>query len=252
MHPTKFIPGDVMSWVKLFRKSLDSPVFQNPNLWQVWCYCLMRANHKQSKILWNKSEIILREGEFITGRFQGAKDCNMNPNTFYLQLKTLEKLGNITISSNNKNSLVTIVNWASYQHQPENDNNKKTEETQNYNNKSNDLKPINKGQNELDLNFITTKCQQNNTDKKIKNKIIDFVFSLTETVRNSNSVYSIVNKFSVLLGEDKLLEILQGLSERQKIFENENKLASYLQACKPKEMVYDKLRTITADEPGWM
>ena len=146
------------SWIKLYRKSLESAVFQNSNLWQVWCYCLMRANHKEVKILWNKEEETLKEGTFIVGRLEGAKQCKMKPTTFYLQLKTLQKLENIKIESFNKFSIVSVVNWRIYQ---------------NYDNKNTDYNPINKGLNEGDTGFndnrMTTNRQQNDTDKNDKN-----------------------------------------------------------------------------------
>ena len=103
-------------WIKLHRQSINSAVFCNANLWQVWCYCLMRANHESNhKFLWNGEERILQPGQFITGRFKGAKDCKMSPSTFRDQLAKLQKLKNLDTTSDNKNSLITIVKWASYQ-----------------------------------------------------------------------------------------------------------------------------------------
>lgn len=146
-------------WIKLHRKSLESIVFQNPNLWQVWCYCLMRANHQETKKLWNQKEEVLKEGSFITGRLEGGKDCNMNPNTFYKQLKTLERINCIQIEARNKFSIVSVINWQKYQFR---------------NNKNTDSDTINKGRNEGDPknrnNRVTTKEQQNNTDKNNKNE----------------------------------------------------------------------------------
>jgi len=102
-------------YVKLYRKSLESAVFQNANLWKVWCYCLMRANHAPTNILWNGEERPLRPGQFITGRFQAAGDCNMKPSTLWYQLRFLKKMSNIDIVSDNKSSLITVTNWRKYQ-----------------------------------------------------------------------------------------------------------------------------------------
>ena len=102
-------------WIKLHRKSINSSVFRNSNLWKVWTYCLLRANHKQSKILFEGKEMVIHPGQFITGRFQGAKDCNMKPSTFRDQLYKLRDLKNLDIKSDNKNSLLTVVNWDFYQ-----------------------------------------------------------------------------------------------------------------------------------------
>ena len=102
-------------WIKLHRQSLDSAVFQNANLWQVWCFCLMRANHKPNKIIWNGRESILEAGQFITGRFEGAKTCRMKPSTFRDQLVRLKSLQSLDIKSDNRNSLITVLNWNRFQ-----------------------------------------------------------------------------------------------------------------------------------------
>ena len=102
-------------YVKLYRKSLDSSVFHSANLWKVWCYCLMRANHKANKILFEGKELILQSGQFITGRYEGSKTCNMKPSTFRDQLYKLKRLKSIDIKSDNKKSIITICNWGFYQ-----------------------------------------------------------------------------------------------------------------------------------------
>ena len=94
---------------------MNSVIFQNPNLWQVWCYCIMRANHKTSTILFDDKEMILQPGQFITGRFEGSKVCNMKPSTFRDQLYKLKRSKTIDIKSDNKKSIITIYNWAFYQ-----------------------------------------------------------------------------------------------------------------------------------------
>ena len=102
-------------FVKFFRTSLESSLFINANLWKVWCYCLLRANYKERTILFEAEEITLSPGQFITGRLQGAKDCYMKPSTFRNQLKKLQSLDKLDIKSDNKKSLVTIINWGLYQ-----------------------------------------------------------------------------------------------------------------------------------------
>jgi len=103
------------SYVKLYRKSLESTVFQNANLWQVWSYCMMRANHKTSNILFEGQEITMLPGQFICGRFEGSKACKMKPSTFRDQLYKLRRMKSIDIKSDNKKSIITVCNWANYQ-----------------------------------------------------------------------------------------------------------------------------------------
>lgn len=59
----------------------------------------------------------------------------MKPSTIYSYMKLLEENGNITIKSNNKFSLVTVVNWELYQTDNENSNNRITTKWQQNNNK---------------------------------------------------------------------------------------------------------------------
>lgn len=106
----------MQGWIKLHRKILDNVVFQNANLFQVWCWCLMRANHTETKILWNGKEVTLNTGQFISGRIKGSKECNMKSSTFRNQISLLKKLGNLDTKSDSKYTLFTVVKWNQYQH----------------------------------------------------------------------------------------------------------------------------------------
>jgi len=102
-------------WVKVHRKILESPVFENPNLFAVWIYCLMRATYKSRKVLSKKKEMTLLPGQFLTGRAAGARDCKMAPSTFWDAIQTLKSLEMADIRSDSLGSLITIVNWERYQ-----------------------------------------------------------------------------------------------------------------------------------------
>ena len=106
----------------------------------------MRANHKGGhKDFFRGKEITLKQGQFITGRFNGSNDCNMRPSTFNYQLNRLKKIGNINIESDSHKSVITIVNWAQYQHMSD----------------------------EYDSSFdnkLTSDCQQVDTDKNERMK----------------------------------------------------------------------------------
>ena len=102
-------------WIKLHRKLIDNPIFDNADLLRVWIWCLLKASHKGYKQLVGLTEVELKEGQFVTGRFSGSKELKVNPSTFYKHLKLLEKLQMIELNSNNKMTVVTIVKWAIYQ-----------------------------------------------------------------------------------------------------------------------------------------
>jgi hypothetical protein len=102
-------------FIKLYRKLLENPIMKQPELLQLWIYCLLKANHEPDKIIFNNSEIIIARGQFLTGRFILAKDLKQNPKSTYNRLRLLKKLDFLDIKTSNKYSIVTIVNYDLYQ-----------------------------------------------------------------------------------------------------------------------------------------
>lgn len=109
----------MQGWIKLHRQTLGSTVFQNANLFQVWSWCLLRANHTETKMLWNDKEVTLKPGQFIGGRLKGSEACNMKLSTFRNQITLLKKLGNLDTKSDSKYTLFTVVKWNQFQHSSE-------------------------------------------------------------------------------------------------------------------------------------
>lgn len=111
-------------YIKLWRKSLDSQVWADLNLWRTWCCCLLLANHKEDwvKIDGIATPIKVERGQFITGRYAfhramypRSKKSNPDPKTVERWLHVLKSCGNLSIKTSNKYSLITIVNWDEYQ-----------------------------------------------------------------------------------------------------------------------------------------
>ena len=146
-------------WIKIHRKIMDNCIYKDAHLLHLFIHCLLKANHKANKFLFNDKEMIIERGQFITGRLQLAEDLNVNSSLVYRKLKILENLKIVNIKSNNKFSLVTVLKYNTYQ----------------------DLITTNEQQNEQQANNQrTTNEQQANTNKKDKNdnkekkiKIID-------------------------------------------------------------------------------
>ena len=141
----------MVGWIKLHRKTINSAIFDNPHLLKMWIWCLLKATHDEYEQMVGLEKITLKQGQFITGRNKGSAELSVNQSTWYKHIKTLEKMQMVELKSNNKKTVVTIVNWALYQGNENNCNNKITTKEQQNNNK------------------ITTKEQQNNTNKNIKN-----------------------------------------------------------------------------------
>ncbi|MHC4747706.1 MAG: hypothetical protein ACYS18_10380 [Planctomycetota bacterium] len=103
----------------LHRQSIESRVWKNPYLWQLWCYCLLRANHKEKwvpvKTGRGSTEVFVGAGQFIFGQIEAGKALGQKPNTTYKRLVKLKKMGNCHTQSHRHFSLVTICNWELYQ-----------------------------------------------------------------------------------------------------------------------------------------
>ena len=102
-------------YVKLWRKSIENGWLQNSKLWAFWCYCLIKASHKEITMTVGLQRIQLKPGQFVFGRTKASKDLKINESSIYRLVKFLENSGNIEVKSNNKFSIITIINWGIYQ-----------------------------------------------------------------------------------------------------------------------------------------
>lgn len=142
-------------WIKLHRKLLDSPIFQNEKLFKVFAYCLMKASHKEHTQLVGRRVVHLQKGQFVFGRKRASEELRLKESTVRDYVKLLEKLGTIDIKSDNKFSVITVVNWAVYQNDEEISDSK------------NDKKSTS-NQHQMD-NKSTSNQHQINTNKNVKN-----------------------------------------------------------------------------------
>lgn len=140
-------------YVKLYRKSIDSRVFRNLGLWQLWTWCLMKASHKE---IWvsvstgrGDTEVRLLPGQFIFGRHAAAKELKQKPTSTYKRMMKLQTMQNLTMKSDTHFSIVTICNWDKYQ-------------TQEYKEEQ--------AKEQASDNQVTTKCQASDTNKNVKNE----------------------------------------------------------------------------------
>ena len=102
-------------FVQIKRSIQGSEVFANPNLLRVYLWCHLKATFKPKKVGMQTSKsyinISLKRGEFITGRYAGAEDLNINPSTFWSWLKKIEKYGKIKIKSHQNFSIVKVKDY---------------------------------------------------------------------------------------------------------------------------------------------
>lgn len=97
-------------WVKLHRKSVDSRVFSDAELWKLWTWCLMRANHADRYF---EGELIPR-GSFVTGTRSAAQTLGSSPATIHRRLKRLSDYEMVVLKVKRGFTIVSICNFDTY------------------------------------------------------------------------------------------------------------------------------------------
>ena len=103
------------SWVKVSRKMLTSAIASKPEYLAVWMHLLLTASYKPGEILVGHQVVRLQAGQLVFGRVKFSQQIGVSEHTLRMALKTLEKLQQITIKSESKFSVISIVNWDKYQ-----------------------------------------------------------------------------------------------------------------------------------------
>lgn len=109
------IPANSSGWVKFYRQALENAWLQNHRLWAFWSYCLLKASHKDTEVTVGYQRVSLKPGQFVFGRVKASMDLAMTETQIRTCLNSLKMTGNITSKSASKYSIITIVNWHSYQ-----------------------------------------------------------------------------------------------------------------------------------------
>ena len=102
-------------YIKLYRKLIKSPIFQNEKLLKIWIWCLCRANHCDTETIVGLRKVHLQKGQFVFGLIKASQELQIPKTTLYRNLRTLCEFGMISIKSENKFSVVTVENWEKYQ-----------------------------------------------------------------------------------------------------------------------------------------
>ena len=109
-------------YVHLWRKSLDSGWLKNHQLWAFWSWCLLKATHKEYDAIVGMQRVHLKPGQFVFGLKKASEETGLSIRQIRTLLDFLRKAGNLTIKTTNKFSIISIINWDTYQgSEPQND-----------------------------------------------------------------------------------------------------------------------------------
>lgn len=111
-------------FIKLHRKMLGWEWYDDPNTKAVFLHLLLTANFKETSY----RGIDIHPGQTIIGRKALAKTLGISEQNVRTALNHLKSTNEITIKITNKFSVVTLVNWSSYQVDDDELTNKMTNE----------------------------------------------------------------------------------------------------------------------------
>lgn len=158
-------------WIKLHRKMQDNPIImKDADYLAVWVYLLLNATHTEYPALFKGKKIMLQPGQLITGRKSISEKLVISESKVSRILDAFKSEQQIEQQTSNRNRLITIKKWHSYQ--------------------------ISEQQNEQQMNNRwTTDEQQMDTNKNVKNIKND---------KNERKTYSDVPELN-----DTILEFIQ-------------------------------------------
>ena len=98
-------------FIKLHRKICKWEWYQDANTFRLFIHLLLNANHKRAK--WQGNEI--DRGQLITGLNSLSSQLGLSVQQIRTSLFKLKSTSEITVQPTNKFSLVTLINYDSYQ-----------------------------------------------------------------------------------------------------------------------------------------
>lgn len=183
-------------WIKLHRKMLDNPISNKPKYAWVWITLLLKANHKENKIMWNGNILIIKEGQVLTGRKELSKQTGISESTLEDILKYLEKQQQIQQQKTTKFRIITIVKWEDYQNSDTKTNNKATTKQQqsDTNNNDNNVNKKKEDTPKLSKQIVDTLLKEMNLIRPDGDYLLDNLYPaktiakrLTEWLNNANN-----------------------------------------------------------------
>lgn len=103
-------------WIKLHRKLTEWEWYKDNNTKSLFIHLLLMANHKDGRFQGQE----VKRGQLITGRKVLSVQTGLSEQQIRTALNKLISTNEITIKTTNKNSLISIIRYNSYQIENEN------------------------------------------------------------------------------------------------------------------------------------
>ena len=99
-------------WIRLHRKTLDSAVADDMTLLGCWSWLLLNANWQSRQLL---DGTTLQSGQLKVSMERLASAWNCSKSAAHRRMQKLQCLGMIDLNTETIGTVVTIVNWGTYQ-----------------------------------------------------------------------------------------------------------------------------------------
>ena len=113
-------------WIKLHRDIIDWEWYDEPRVFRVFLHCILKANHKDNN--W-RGEMI-KKGSFVTSLQHLADQTHLSVQNIRTILNKLKSTKEIVIKSTNKNTIIAVCKYSTYQEDSDNSNKQLTNHQQ--------------------------------------------------------------------------------------------------------------------------
>lgn len=117
-------------WIKLHRSLIEWEWYNEPQVFQVFLHCLLKANHKDKK--WRGT--VIKKGSFITSYGHLSEQTHLTIQKIRTVLGKLKVTKEIGIKTTNKYTMITVCNYKVYQGDEGESNKQVTNKQQSNNN----------------------------------------------------------------------------------------------------------------------
>jgi len=204
-------------YIKLWRKSQESPVWDNINLWRFWTWCLMKATYKARVVKVGYQDVPLGPGQFIFGRHKASLETKLSERTIRTCCRHLENMENLTIKATKRFSVITILNWEKYQEEATNDTTNKRPTSDQQATTNNKGKKEEKGKKGKEEDIYTLFDQWNDhkivVHKKFTDKMKSSFLKALKDYSSEEIAQAIVNYTEVLHGDEYFFNYTWGVEE---------------------------------------
>lgn len=173
---TSFDNNAQTGWVSVYRSIKDKGWYKKSEFVHLWVHILLKANHQEKEIWFNGENVLVKRGQFITGRKKLSEETGIGESKVDRILKCFKNEQQIEQQTTSRNRMITIVRYDEYQKLNSKLNNERTTTEQQVNTNNNDN-------------------NTNNVNKEIKVSVLEFI-NLFNTVRRENELISNIKSLS--------------------------------------------------------